>query len=528
VPLPTDQPCIGISSFGFGGSNAHAVIERHDREPLAPEPDLPMLLALSSHTADGLAGDARRLASFLTRSDAPLADVAFSLQAGRDPLRNRRAHVVRDRAQAIAALGAEDDARGAWSSGTGKPVVAFVFTGQGAQYAGMGRELHERVAPFRDAFDACDRLIAARAGLSIGELLYRSDADDLLLEDTGLAQLALFALEHALASVWLAAGVRPAFAIGHSIGELVAHTVGGALSLGDAVALVHERGRLMQGAAHDGAMTTASMDADAARARYEALGLPLHIAAVNGARRVVVSGDREAIAAFTRDLEASGVACRPLRTRHAFHTPFFAAAAAELAARSAALPVGEGRIPVASNLDGGLVPAGSLGADYWARHITMPVEFARGVRTLVERGADLFLEIGPDRVLSRVIAADHRAVGTVSSLERGRDAEEALLRAAGALHRAGVDLDLTALGGLGGSITSIPPRGLARRRYWTEAGEAPAAERPAPRAPSAAPTPPMSIDPIAPASDEPDDSLHAVIARQLELMSAQLRLLGDP
>jgi acyl transferase domain-containing protein len=398
----------------------------------------------------------------------------------------------------------------------------------------MGRSLHERAPSFRAAFDACDRLIERRSGLSPASILYggHEGADELLVQDTHAAQLALFALEYALASLWREAGITPSFAIGHSVGELVAHAASGALSLPDAVALVHDRARLMQAATHDGAMLSAPLDADAARALIAELGLPLHVAAVNGRRRVAVSGEREVVQRFARHLEERRISCRSLRTRHAFHSPFFAEPAAELARLSRAIPAGRGSFPVAGNLDGELVPAGALDGSYWARHIVMPVEFARGVDTLVSRGVDLFLEVGPDRVLSRVIAADHGpAVRTVSSLERGRDAEEALLRAAGALFELGVEVDVSAVSGpRRGARVSLPARRLTRKRYWTAAGAEPPEARSGAAAPSgAAPARPAFQPPAAApaAAPDPDSSVRVVIDRQLRLMKAQLALLGD-
>jgi acyl transferase domain-containing protein len=529
VPLAAGLRHVGVSSFGFGGSNAHVVLAREVAEAGAlPVADTgrPQLVVLSSHFADGLAEDARALAAHLAAAGGALEPIAATLMRGRDHLAHRRAVVARSRAEAAEALRQPHTPRAPLPGTAGEPPkVAFVFTGQGSQYAGMGRALYEGVAPFRAAFDRCDAAIRACAGISIAHAVYAAGdgGDDRLTADTHLAQLSLFAFEYALASLWMALGVRPSFAIGHSIGELVAHTVAGSLTLDDGVALVDERGRLMQAVAQDGAMVAVSMDAGAAAALIRELGAPLDIAAVNARQRVVISGERGAIEQLTARLAHDQVRCRALRTRHAFHSPIFAGAAAQLAERSGRLAVGTGVIPVIGNLDGAVVPPGALGGDYWGKQIAMPVQFARGVETLVELGVQVFLEIGPDRALSQLVAADHGArVRALCSVTRDGDSEEAMLRAAGALYELGIELDFAPLcHGVASRVVSLPARTLARTRYWTASGTTtdapvasatPLAERPRREPPGRAGAP---------------DALRTVIDRQLDVMKEQLALLGD-
>jgi acyl transferase domain-containing protein len=535
VPMAAGLRHVGVSSFGFGGSNAHVVLARQVGEaPQLEATGRPVLLPLSSHFADGLAHDARALAAHLAASGGALEPVAATLMLGRDHLAHRRAAVARTRAEAAQALTDAREARAPLPGAAGEPPrVAFVFTGQGAQYAGMGRALYEAVEPFRAAFDRCDEAIVARAGISMARMIYSAgdEADDRLTTDTHLAQLALFAFEYALASLWRALGVAPSFAIGHSIGELVAHTVVGSLRLADGVALVDERGRLMQAVAHDGAMVAVSLDAGSAAAMIGQLGAPLHVAAINGRQRVVISGDRGAIAQLTTRLAHDQVRFRALRTRHAFHSPIFDGAAAQLAERARGIEVGPGAIPVVGNLDGAVVPPGALGGEYWGQQLARPVQFARGIETLVELGAQVFLEIGPDRALSQLIAADHGTrVRALCSVTRDGDSEEAMLRAAGALYELGVELDFAPLARTAGPrVVSLPARTLARKRYWTASGAAPAEvvrdEAVRDEAPPAARTRREPTARGAP-SAEPD-ALHAVLDRQLDVMKEQLALLGD-
>jgi len=579
-PIAPGLRHVGVSSFGFGGSNAHVVLARHvtpnrtrlldertgaagggldgstggaqdhargidertggvesgsldgpaggagERPRWLHETGRPVLLPLSSHFAIGLAEDAHELAAHVAATSGALEPIADTLMFGRDHLAHRRACVARTRAEAAEALWEVRPPRTPLPVAAGdSPRVAFMFTGQGSQYFGMGRELYEAVVPFRLAFDHCDEAIAERTGISIARVVYEPGhgGNDRLTADTHLAQLALFAFEYALASLWLALGISPAFAIGHSIGELVAHTVSGSLSLGDGVALVHERGRLMQAIAQDGAMIAISLDVASVSALLGELGEQLHIAAVNSRQRVVVSGDRGATERLVARLSRDQVRFRALRTRHAFHSPIFNDAAARLAEVSRDIPVGTGTIPVVGNLDGAVVPASALGGDYWGKHIAMPVQFARGIETLVELGVQVFLEIGPDRALSPLVAADHGAyVRALPCVVRDGDSEDSMLRAVGTVYELGFDLDFTPLSrDTPPRMVSLPARHLARKRYWT--------------ASSTAPTRSESYERAAPLGEtargqgeiERDSSVHAVIDRQLDVMKEQLSLLGD-
>jgi acyl transferase domain-containing protein len=295
---------------------------------------------------------------------------------------------------------------------------------------------------------------------------------------------------------------------------------------------------------------------DTAAALIAELDAPLHIAAVNARRRVVISGERAAIDRMVEHLERTGIRFRPLRTRHAFHSPVFAAAAAQLAERTRGVAVGPGAIPVVGNLDGAVVAPGALGGDYWGKHIAMPVQFARGVETLIELGAQIVLEIGPERVLSSLVAADHGGrVRSLASVMRDGDAEASLLGAVAALYELGLDLDFAPLCRTAhpGAV-SLPARRLANKRYWTTS-EANAADAEASAADAEA-----SAVAIADAArvangrgahtlrdtndrdatiagsasahdgelaDEVDAAVHAVIDRQIDVMRQQLALLGD-
>lgn len=521
-PMEPGRRCIGVSSFGFGGSNAHVIVEGYDTTPPAEaEAGRAVLVPLSSHDAGALAADARSLAAVLTEGGPGLADVAATLSLGRDHLRQRAAVVARDPAELMRLL----DGLPAPTAVTAEvPKVAFVFTGQGSQHAGMGRELYERLPAFREAFEHCASLVAGRSGLRMEALLYGPAADDdRLLDDTHCGQLSLFCFEYALACTWMALGVMPDFAIGHSLGELSAHAVSGTLSLEDAVALVNERARLMQAETRAGAMLALATEPETAVALLQELALPLYLAAINGRRSVVVSGEPRAVAKLRKVAEGRNLTSRLLRTRHAFHSPHFAAAAERLQSFAASLEPMVGRIPLASNLDGRLLHAVPAGPAYWSDHIVRPVRFADGIQALVAQGATVFIEIGPDRVLSQYIARDHGAAGVIalSSLSRGRDSEFTLLQAVAGVYRLGVDIAFGELAGTAARRLRLPARSLCRSSYWST---------PSPTAQEVAKAAFASLDlPMAPdhkPAKRPQASLQGVIDRQLQVMRSQLNLLN--
>jgi len=467
VPLRQDG-CIGVSSFGFGGSNAHVIVARAQACPDLSESDehSAALLLLSSHDPERLSADALRLADHLESTKPPLSGVSATLAHRRDALRHRRAIVATDHIDAVVRLresSASPTQRAHRPSGT-PPRMAFVFTGQGSQYPGMGTHLYAANPTFRAAFDECAARIHHHANLGVDDLL---GGGEQLFDDTHLAQLALFCLEYALARLLIGAGIEPAAVIGHSIGELVAQTVAGMLDLDDAVALVHERSRLMQAHGPAGAMIGVFATVAEMRELAASSGLPVHIAAINGATAVTMSGERAAIESLTSVLAARGIQARALRSRHAFHTPGLEEAARRLADYTRTLAVHRSRIPIASNLDGALLDTLPPGSDYWSRHIVAPVAFAQGIATLVAEKIDIFVEIGPDRQLSQLISRDYRKTGieAVSIQRRDGNGLTDYLAALGRLFECHVDFDASSTIPLTPHV-HLPARSLSNDRLW--------------------------------------------------------------
>src|SRR6185436_3986721 len=309
----------GVSSFGIGGTNAHAVLE--EAPPAEPSgPSRPhQLLLLAARNAAALEEATADLAAFLDRHpEVPLADVAYTLRTGRHPFEHRRMLVCESREDALAALETRDPERLLTRRRESEPpAVAWLLPGQGSQHAGMGRDLYATEPVFRREIDACAGILAPRLGRDLREILFAADSSSAVeLTRTRFAQPALFVVEHALARLWLSWGVRPQALIGHSLGEYVAACLAGVLSLEDALSLVAARGTLMQ-SLPPGAMLAVPLGEDEARLIVNDGNLSL--ACVNGPRECVISGTVQKVKRLEKRLTTDGVACRRLKTSHAFH-----------------------------------------------------------------------------------------------------------------------------------------------------------------------------------------------------------------
>jgi acyl transferase domain-containing protein/acyl carrier protein len=447
----------GVSSFGISGTNAHVVLEEaprdaapaptEDEPPVAPARTVPWLL--SARTEAALRDQAGRLAAHVeAHPNLAMEDVGRSLLA-RSGMEWRAAVVGADRAGLIAGLDSivrGDPAAGAVDgrvAAAGGP-TAFLLTGQGAQRAGMGRGLYDRFPVFAQAFDAAceaiDAELATDGGLHHAIL---GDGDPEALDRTELTQAALFALEVALFRLVESLGVRPDFLIGHSVGEIVALHVAGALGLGDAARLVAARGSLMQALPAGGAMAAIEATEDELR---ETLAGRVAVAGVNGPRSTVVSGEEDAVVALTETWRERGRRTSRLRVSHAFHSPLVEPMLDDLRAVAAELSFAPARIPVVSNVTGELLSDEQISSpDYWATHAREAVRFMDGVRLLETAGVRRYLELGPDGVLSamaRSCLADDAAGALIAPALRGdRDEAETLLGALGRLHVDGVAVD---------------------------------------------------------------------------------------
>ncbi|MGW2329880.1 SDR family NAD(P)-dependent oxidoreductase [Streptomyces sp. NPDC001700] len=452
-----------VSSFGVSGTNAHVIIEQADTD--TPEPaerpsasGVPVPLPLSARTTAALRAQARQLADQLrNRLGLDPVDVGFSLATGRAALTRRAVVIGHDRDELLAELtslaDAPDDTH---LGGAARPtgLTAFLFTGQGSQRLGMGRELHTAFPVFARAFDE----VCAALDPAVREAMW---GDEEALHRTEFTQPAIFALEVALFQLLDSWGVRPDFVTGHSIGELAAAHVAGVFSLADAARLITARARLMGALPPGGAMVAVEATPDEVA---PLLGEGVGIAAVNGPTSVVLSGTEDAVVAAIERLGARRT--NRLTVSHAFHSPLMDPMLAEFRRVAESVTYAEPRIPVMA--DGEVTTA-----DHWVRHVRDTVRFADAVARLEAEGVTRYVELGPDGVLTAMarqcLTTTADTAVLVPALRRRDPEPVAALTALGQLHTAGLRVDWTGVfDGRGARRVDLPTYPFQRARYWLD------------------------------------------------------------
>lgn len=461
----------GVSSFGFSGTNAHVILEQAPEAVRAVAAAGPVVLPLSARTAEGLGELAARWRDWLTASDVPLADAAATAAAGRSHLAQRLAVVGADTREVTAGIAAFLDGKPARNLATGstgaRPRIAGLFTGQGSQYPGMGRDLYDSEPVFRATIDACDGVIGDRLGKRLLDLLYGADTSDAELQQTGFAQPAIFTVELALYRLWESWGVVPDFVCGHSIGEYAAAHVAGVLGFEDAIDLVCARGRLMQSLPAGGSMA-AVFASENVVATMLAPGAGVSIAAVNTPNDVVVSGPETAIAELVERLAARNIGVQPLNVSHAFHSELMHPIVAEFI-RLAECPAGEAVLPFFSTVSATRMTPDMLGARYWGEQIEAPVRFAAAAQAMAAEGATVFLEYGPAAVLAGLTrqSVEGEGIQFLGSLQRGGNGRRSMLDSLARLYARGVDPDWKAVvKPMGAGRAAIPTYPFQRKRHY--------------------------------------------------------------
>ncbi|MFI5825608.1 acyltransferase domain-containing protein, partial [Streptomyces rishiriensis] len=448
-----------VSSFGISGTNAHVILEAVETgssvgSAVAPDGGAPadvVPLVVSGRSSEAVRDQAARLAGFLEeRPGVDLMDVAFSLATSRAHFDHR----------AVVVAGSVGEAREHLVSVDPQSVVAgrlgVLFTGQGSQRVGMGRELYAAFPVFAEAFNEVCAVVDEGLGCSLKDLVFGDEPA--LLEETRFAQPALFAVEVALFRLVESWGVRPDYVAGHSVGEVTAAFVAGVWSLEDAAALVVARGRLMQALPSGGVMFAVEAAEDEVG---PLLGEGVSVAAVNGPTSLVLSGPEDAVAGVVARLGDRRV--KRLRVSHAFHSSLMDPMLEEFRRVAAALAYREPVVPVVSNLTGEVAEAGRLcSPEYWVEHVRGTVRFHDGVEALRKQKVSTFLELGPDGVLSGMVAGD-----CVPSLRRDMPEDRALMYALGQLHARGVQVDWEKVfAGTGARRVDLPTYAFQRQRFW--------------------------------------------------------------
>jgi acyl transferase domain-containing protein/thioesterase domain-containing protein/D-arabinose 1-dehydrogenase-like Zn-dependent alcohol dehydrogenase/acyl carrier protein len=416
--------CAGVSSFGVGGTNAHVIVEEAPAlESSGPSRPL-QLITLSAKTPTALESATHNLSDWLqSHEEIALADVAYTLNQGRQSFAYRRSLVCSDINDALQQLG--NPAGLAISKASEKArTVVFLFPGQGSQYLNMTRNLYASESVFKNAFDECTTLLTPSLGLNLRDLLYSdNEQHHATLKQTAYTQPALFAVEYALAKLWMAYGVQPRAMLGHSIGEYVAACLAGVFSLEEALVLVATRGKLIQ-SLPSGAMLAVPLSEEEIQPW---MTTEVSLAAVNGSKRCVVSGTHQAMASLQQALQAQGIESRALQTSHAFHSHLLEPILASFSQKVGQMKLRPPKIPYLSNFTGDWIRSEqATDPQYWVSHLRHTVRFADNVQTLFKHQTDILLEVGPGQTLLAMMRQEpeysDRAV-LVASLPRQRDTE---------------------------------------------------------------------------------------------------------
>jgi acyl transferase domain-containing protein len=480
----------GVSAFGLSGTNAHVVIEEAPVEAQEPPAEAlsarsAELVVLSAKSGAALEVMAQRLAAHVKgHAEQSLGDVAYSLATTRSHLEHRLSVVAATREALVSGL--EAAARGELSSASSRGAArtgvktAWLFTGQGSQYVGMGRGLWEEWPAFREAFDAACAALDPHLEKPLREVMWEapsgtssgtSSAGTSVLDETCWTQPALFALQVAMAALWRSWGVEPDVVAGHSIGEVAAAYVAGVFSLTDAARLAAARGRLMQALPRNGAMVSLEApEAEVSKAIASRSGVS--IAAVNGPSSIVISGEEEGVLAVSSAFAAQGVRTKRLTVSHAFHSSLMEPMLDEFRRVAESVSYRPARVVVVSNVSGQAAGEELSTAEYWVRHVREAVRFAAGIESLHASGVTEYVEIGPRPTLLGLVPACLPTGANdpvlVASLRADRAEAETILEALGAHHVQGGRVQWEGVFAGGGRRVDLPTYAWDRQRYWVE------------------------------------------------------------
>ncbi|QLE45712.1 type I polyketide synthase (plasmid) [Nostoc sp. C052] len=516
IAIPTDSMAwirgekprlAGVSSFGFSGTNAHVILEeapigiQNDARGLANAAltkfkiqnenlhERPLhLLALSAKSETALLQLVERYRTYLeTAPELELADVCFTANTGRSHFDYRMAIVAGSTKELVEQL-----AMTISSGRVYEPEIAFLFTGQGSQYAGMGQQLYQTQPTFRKALQECDEILRSELEIPLLEILYPQT--DSPLNQTAYTQPALFALEYALYQLWRSWGIIPSAVIGHSVGEYVAACIAGVFSLEDGLKLIAARGRLMQELPTQGTMVSLLAPIEQVQQAVAPYLKQVSIAAINSPQSTVISGQTATVQAIVTELEKLGVKSKQLQVSHAFHSPLMKPMVAQFESVARQITYHSPHLKLISNITGAIATSEVTTPEYWSRHILAPVNFAASMQTLHQQGYEVFLECSPQPILlgmGRQCLPDNSGIW-LPSLRMGQEDWQQMLSSLGQLYVLGAKVNWVGFeSDYRRRKVKLPTYPFQRQQYWVE-------------------TPPQR-------TTKPSHSLHPLLGERLQL-----------
>ena len=483
-PEGIDRPVAGVSSFGFSGTNAHVILEAPpaaDRMPAEIERPA-QVLPLSAQSEKALKELAQRYADHLAGvSPEVFGDICHTAGAGRNHFGYRLAVTGDSPERMIDGLRAYTDGRVLKTVFSAKPTepnpipkVAFLFTGQGSQYAGMGKMLYETQPTFRRYLDRCHEVLGSLMDVPLLPVLFPSEGKEAestsTLNQTAVTQPALFSIEYALSKLWQSWGVMPSAVMGHSVGEYVAACIAGVFTLEDGLKLISARGRLMQTLPKNGSMAAVFADRDTVLSIIAPYENTVSVAAHNGPSNTVIAGLRSDVTAVVEQLKNSGIHAQFLNVSHAFHSPLMEPMMEAFGEVVSEVSFSIPRVKLISNITGRPVEAASVNtADWWVRHIRNAVEFSESMNFLAQEGFRTFLEIGPHPVLNGMARSfiDAQDCQWLASLSRNANDWEQILESFSRLYVAGAPINWMGFdNGYSRGNVSLPTYPFQRSRFW--------------------------------------------------------------